>query len=94
MRKVGEYTWLVESEGRQYFIGDTRDICAAAVDVGSCNNVLLLMHKGQTMSIDFASKKEAIHFFEEVGDEIQRNQKGVVCGVLETERRLDRTLAS
>lgn len=92
LRKTGK-SWVVVEESRQYHIKDMEQVCAAVIDTGSCNNVSLVLHNGATISIDFETKANAEKFFEEVGYEIDRNQKDLVKRASGAERKASKILA-
>lgn len=73
---------ILREDGREYYIRDIRDVCAAALDTTAGACVTLFFDNGSTpISIDFETKDRAIRFFTEVSDEIHENQKEKVAYV-------------
>lgn len=81
--KLGEYTWKIVEDGREYLIGDVRKVVTAVLDLSDGKSVtLLLSNSSQPIAIYFEKKEGATKFFHEVSNEVFHYQRVVASKAL------------
>lgn len=75
--KLGDsHSRYISERGHEYFIGDIRSVCAAGLDLASGFKVTLFFNNGShPLTIEFETRKGAVHFFEEVSNDVYEHQK-------------------